>query len=268
MTLMPIDSGLSRRHILRILAGGAALAAGARPSEAGEARIGRLIGEAKTLPTIAQRIDFISGALRGTTYQGYTLIGGPRRPEKFVVRDDAFDCVTFCETVLAAARARDTAEFETALREIRYRNGIVNWFERNHYFFEWGQHNVANKTCRWIGMDGAVDMEKTVDSQKGLSKRRFAMHVIPCAVFLAHKAVLQSGDIVGFVSRRSNLDYFHAGFVAFARDRTLLLRHASESRRRVLDERMDRFVAHNRVRYVTLLRPEQPAAAVAVKKAI
>jgi len=244
------------------------LAAGARPSEAGEARIERLIAEAKTLSTIAQRIDFISGALRGTTYQGYTLIGGPRRPEKFVVRDDAFDCVTFCETVLAAARARDTAEFETALREIRYRNGIVNWFERNHYFFEWGQHNVANKTCRWIGMDGAVDLEKTVDSQKGLSKRRFAMHVIPSAVFLAHKAVLQSGDIVGFVSRRANLDYFHAGFVAFARDRTLLLRHASESRRRVLDERMDRFVAQNRVRYVTLLRPEQPAAAVAVKKAI
>ena len=117
-------------------------------------------------------------------------------------------------------------------------------------------------------MDGAVDMEKTVDSQKGLSKRRFAMHVIPSAVFLAHKAVLQSGDIVGFVSRRSNLDYFHAGFVAFARDRTLLLRHASESRRRVLDERMDRFLAAYRVRYVTLLRPEQPAAAVAVKKAI
>ena len=265
---MPFDSGPSRRHVLQLLAGATALAAGARPSLAGEARIERLIAEAKTLSTIAQRIDFISGALRGTTYQGYTLIGGPRRPEKFVVRDDAFDCVTFCETVLAAARARDTAEFETALREIRYRNGIVNWFERNHYFFEWGQHNVANKTCRWIGMDGAVDMEKTVDSQKGLSKWRFAMHVIPSAVFLAHKAVLQSGDIVGFVSRRANLDYFHAGFVAFARDRTLLLRHASESRHRVLDERMDRFVAHNRVRYVTLLRPEQPAASVAAKKGL
>ena len=265
---MPFDSGPSRRHVLQMLAGATALAAGSGPSLAGEARIERLIAEAKTLSTIAQRIDFISGALRGTTYQGDTLIGGPGRPEKFVVRDDAFDCVTFCETVLAAAIAHDIGEFETALREIRYRNGIVNWFERNHYFFEWGQHNVANKICRWIGMDGAVDMEKTVDSQKGLSKRRFAMHVIPSVVFLAHKAVLQSGDIVGFVSRRANLDYFHAGFVAFARDRTLLLRHASESRRRVLDERMDRFVAQNRVRYVTLLRPEQPAAAVAVKKAI
>jgi hypothetical protein len=265
---MPRDSILSRRSILQLLAGGAALAAGSGPSLAGEARIERLIGEAKALPAIAQRIDFISGALRGTRYQGYTLIGGPRRPEQFVVRDDGFDCVTFCETVLAAAIAHDIGEFETALREIRYRNGIVNWFERNHYFFEWGQHNVANKTCRWIGMEGAIDIEKTVDSQKGLSKRHFAMRVIPSAVFLMNKAKLENGDIVGFVSRRPNLDYFHAGFVVFARDRTLLLRHASESRRRVLDERMDRFVAQNRVRYVTLLRPEQPATAVAVKKAI
>jgi hypothetical protein len=265
---MPRDSILSRRSILQLLAGGVALAAGARPSLAGAARIGRLIGEAKTLPTIAQRIDFISGALRGTTYQGYTLIGGPRRPEQFVVRDDAFDCVTYCETVLAAALAHDLGEFETALRTIRYRNGIVNWFERNHYFFEWGQHNVANKTCRWLGMDGAVAIEKTVDSQKGLSKRRFAMRVIPSGVFLAHKAMLQSGDIVGFVSRRSNLDYFHAGFIVFGGGGELLLRHASESRRRVLDERMDRFVAHNRVRYVALLRPEQTAAPVAVKKSI
>jgi Protein of unknown function (DUF1460) len=265
---MPFDSPPSRRHVLQLLAGATALAAGSGPSLAGAARIERLIAEARGLEPISQRIDFISGALRGTRYQGYTLIGGPRRPEQFVLRDDAFDCVTFCETVLAAAIAHDIGEFETALREIRYRNGIVNWFERNHYFFEWGQHNVANKTCRWIGMDGAVDIDKTVDSQKGLSKRRFAMRVIPIAAFLAHKAMLQSGDIIGFVSRRPNLDYFHTGFIAFARDRTLLLRHASESRRRVLDEHMDRFVAKNRVRYVTLLRPEQPAAAVAVKKAI
>ena len=260
--------GTSRRDVLRILAGGAVLAFGGGPALASEKRIERLIQEARGFARISQRIDFISAALRGTTYRGYTLIGGPRRPEKFVVRDGAFDCVTFCETVLAAARARDTAEFETALREIRYRNGLVNWFERNHYFFEWGQHNIENKTCRAIVMDGAVDIEKTVDSQKGLSKRRFSMRVIPSAVFLAHKAMLENGDIVGFVSRRSNLDYFHAGFIAFGGGGELLLRHASESRHRVLDERMDRFVAHNRVRYVTLLRPEQPAAAVAVKKAI
>ena len=248
---------LSRRTMLQILAGGAALAAA--PSWAGEARIGRLIGEAKELPTVAQRIDFIARALRGTTYREYTLIGGPRRAEKFVVRDDAFDCVTFCETVLAAANAHDLGEFEQVLRKIRYHNGIVAWRERNHYFFEWSGHNIENKICRAIVMDGAVEIAKTVDSQKGLSKRRFAMRVIPSAVFLAHKALLQNGDIVGFVTRRPNLDYFHIGFVAFGDKGELLLRHASQSRHRVLDESLGRFLSVYRVRYVTLLRPQEAA---------
>jgi N-acetylmuramoyl-L-alanine amidase-like len=262
---MSCEPSLSRRHILRILAGGAALAAGARPSLAGEARIERLIDKAKDLPTIGQRIDFVSAALRGTRYQSYTLIGGPRRPEQFVLRDDAFDCVTFCETVLAAALARDLGEFETALREIRYRHGIVNWFERNHYFFEWGQHNVENKTCRWITMDGAVELQKTVYWHRALGRRRFAMTVIPRATFLANKNMLARGDIVGFITRRPNLDYFHVGFIAFGDNGEPLLRHASQSRHRVLDENIERFLAANRVRYVTLLRPEQPGATVAAQ---
>ena len=259
-------AAFSRRQMLQILAGGAALAVGCRPSLAGEARIGRLIGEAKALPTIAQRIDFISRALRGTTYQEYTLIGGPRRAEKFVVRDDAFDCVTFCETVLAAANAHDLGEFERVLRTIRYHNGNVTWRERNHYFFEWGQHNIENKTCRAMVMDGAVELDKTVYWHRELGRRRFAMTVIPRATFLSNKSMLANGDIVGFVTLRPNLDYFHIGFVAFGDGGELLLRHASKSRHRVLDERMDRFAAFNHVHYVTLLRPEEPVAAIATKK--
>ena len=84
--------------------------------------------------------------------------------------------------------------------------------------------------------------------------------MIPRAAFLANKPMLASGDIVGFMTQRPNLDYFHVGFVAFGSDGELLLRHASQSRRRVLDERMDDFVAANRVRYVTLLRPQRAAA--------
>jgi hypothetical protein len=257
---MPFDSTVSRRDILRILAGGAAMV-GCGPGEAGEARVERLIAQAQVFPAISQRIDFISGALRGTRYRGYTLIGGPRRPEQFVLRDDGFDCVTYCETVLAAASAHDIREFETVLREIRYRNGIVNWFERNHYFFEWSQHNIENKMCRAVALDGSVAIEKTVYWHRALGRRKFEMTVIPRAVFMANKDKLASGDIVGFVTQRPNLDYFHVGFIAFGGDGTLLLRHAAESRRRVLDERMDRFLAQNRVRYVTLLRPQDLALA-------
>ena len=258
----------SRRNVLQWLAGGAAWISGAAPALAGEKRIERLIHEARGIATMSQRIDFISAALRGTRYQSYTLIGGPRRPEQFVLRDDAFDCVTYCETVLAAARAQDVGTFENALQEIRYRHGLVNWYERNHYFFEWCERNVENKTCHWLDMAGAVDISKAVDSQKGLSKRRFAMRVIPRAVFLANAGKLATGDIVGFVSRRPDLDYFHCGLVVVEPKGPLLLRHAAESRRRVLDERMDRFLARYGVRYVTLLRPEESAATAAVKKAI
>jgi hypothetical protein len=261
---MPFDLTHSRRSVLGLLGGGAAFCAGARPGSAAETRIGRLIDQAHGKGSISQKIDFISAALRGTRYQGYTLIGGPRRPEEFVARDDAFDCVTYCETVLAAAIAGNRGEFDSVLRAIRYHNGVVVWRERNHYFFEWGRHNVENKICSDVAMDGSIEIEKTVDSQKGLAKRRFSMRVIPSAVFLANKSKLENGDIVGFVTRRPNLDYFHIGFIAFGNSGELLLRHASQSRRRVLDERMDRFVAVNRARYVTLLRPQEPRA-VAIK---
>ena len=263
---MPFDSSLSRRHVLQIFAGGAAFMAGGGPSLAGEARIGALIEQAKVLPSVAQRIDFIAAALRGTTYRGYTLVGGPRRAEKFVVRDDGFDCVTFCETVLAAAMARDLDEFETNLKTIRYHNGVVAWRERNHYFFDWSQHNIDNKTCHAIAMDGSVELQKSIYWHREFGRRRFSMTVIPRAKLLANKAKLASGDIIGFVTMRPNLDYFHVGFVAFDKDRELLLRHASLSRHRVLDERMDRFCAVNRVRYVTLLRAEEPAAGAVAKK--
>ena len=260
-----LSVSLSRRSILGLFGGGAAYLADARPVSAAESRIGELIEQAHGKGKISQRIDFISGALRGTRYQGYTLIGGPRRPEKFVMRDDAFDCVTFCETVLAAAIAGNRGEFDSVLRTIRYHNGVVAWRERNHYFFEWGRHNVENRICRDVVMDGSLRIEKTVDSQEGLDKRRFSMRVIPGANFRANKGKLENGDIVGFVTRRPNLDYFHIGFVAFGGHGELLLRHASQSRHRVLDEPMDRFIAVNRVRYVTLLRPQEPRA-VAVNK--
>ncbi len=258
---MTRDSNASRREVLRLFGGGAVVAAGVRPAPAGKSRIAKLIDEARAYPPISQRIDFISAALRGTRYRGYTLIGGPRRPEKFVVRDYGFDCVTYCETVLAAAIARNFGDFETVLKKIRYHNGVVEWRERNHYFFEWGQHNVENGICRWIDMPGAVEIKKTVDSQKGLSRRRFVMRVIPRAVFLANKPMLERGDIVGFVSHQPDLDYFHTGFVAFAGNGALLLRHASESHRRVVDERMERFLARYSVRYVTVLRPQEPKRA-------
>jgi hypothetical protein len=245
----------NRRSFFSFLGGGALLALGLRPAAATETRIAGLITEAQSKGSISAKIDFISAALRGTRYYAYSLIGGPRRPEQFVVRDDGFDCITFCETVLAAAIVESRDQFDSVLRAIRYHDGVVDWHERNHYFFEWGLHNIENKLCTPIDMVGSIEIEKNVSWDRALGRRHFTIRVIPRAVFLKNKSTLANGDIIGFVSRRSNLDYFHIGFVAFGKGGELMLRHASKSRRRVLDEPMESFLAVNRVHYVTLLRP-------------
>ncbi|MEP7032235.1 MAG: N-acetylmuramoyl-L-alanine amidase-like domain-containing protein, partial [Pseudolabrys sp.] len=98
-------------------------------------------------------------------------------------------------------------------------------------------------------------------------RRRFAMTAIPRAALLANLAQLAGGDIIGFVTSRPNLDYFHTGFIALGKNDELLLRHASRSHGRVLDEKLERFLTTYNVRYVTLLRPLEPVpAAVAEKK--
>jgi len=258
------ESVVSRRTVLQLGAAGATLAAGLRPAEAARRRIDAVILMARDLPTMAARIDFISRAFIGTRYRGHTLIGGPHRPERFVVRDDCFDCVTYCETVLAAARSKRLSDFVPELRRIRYRNGVVSWRARNHYFADWSTNNVANGICARVTLPGDVAIDKTLTYMRALGPHRVSFDAIPRARLLANREQLQTGDIIGFLSRRPRLDYFHIGFVMVAPDGDLLLRHAARSRGRVLEQRLTHFLAANRVRRVTLLRPLEPVEMIDV----
>ena len=139
-------------------------------------------------------------------------------------------------------------EFEAVLRKIRYRNGEPAWRERNHYFADWCRSNIGNGVCRPVEVAGSVKLNKSSDSEPGLGRRSWTLDVIPPAMLLASSSKFIAGDIVGFVSRRTNLDYFHTGFVAFGGKGELLLRHASSTRRRVIDEPMTRFLAVNGVK--------------------
>jgi hypothetical protein len=161
--------------------------------------------------------------------------------------------VTFCEVVLAAALARDRAGFEALLRRIRYAHGEVRWDERNHYFADWTRRAAENGICRPVEIEPSVTIEKTVN-WRNLGKRRVSLAAIPRAALMANKSLLANGDVIGFVSRRPNLDFHHTGLIARGKDGELLLRHASQRRGRVVDDPLDRFVAVNRVQYVTLAR--------------
>src|SRR5215203_2580226 len=244
----------NRRHFLRLMAGAPLLAAGNAAWAAPTALIERLIQESRPLPNISQRIDFISGKLLGIRYLANTLIGGPKHPEKFVVRDDAFDCVTFCEVVLAAAIVTDLKEFETQLRRIRYDHGNVQYDQRNHYFADWCKRNIENGICRPVKIEPSIVIDKTVTWHREFGRRPVSIVAVSKETLLQKSRLLAAGDIIGFTSRRSDLDFFHTGIVAFSKGGELLLRNASQSRGRVMDDKMTTFVTVNPVTYVTLLR--------------
>jgi hypothetical protein len=274
-----MDRAGTRRNFLRLMAGipfiaadaGVAFAAKTATTTAAKtatttaaktAVIERLIQDARALPNVSQRIDFISGKLLGVRYQANTLIGSPTRPEEFVVRDDAFDCVTFCEVVLAAAIARDLSEFETSLRRIRYDHGKVQYDQRNHYFADWCKRNIENGICQPVAIAPSIVIDKTVTWHREFGRRQVSMVAIARSTLMDSAGVLAPGDIIGFTSRREGLDYYHTGFIAFGRNRELLLRSASLSHGRVLDEKMATFVTANPVKYVTLLRAAENPPAV------
>ena len=255
VNLAAMNRARTRRQFLRLLAGPPLLAAGVSGAWAAKAiLIERLIQEARALPNVSERIDFISRKLLGIRYQANTLIGGPKHPEKFVVRDDAFDCVTFCEVVLAAAIARDMTEFETSLRRIRYDHGNVQYDRRNHYFADWCKRNIENGICRPVKIEPSIVIDKTLTWHREFGQHPVSISAIAKETLLESAKLLAPGDIIGFTSRRVGLDYYHTGLVAFGKTGELLLRNASQSRGRVVEDKMATFVSVNPVKYVTLLR--------------
>ena len=245
---------IHRRNLLRLAAGLPLLGLAGPGWAARAALIERLIAEAKPLPRVSERIDMISGKLLGIRYQANTLIGAPDHPEKFVVRDDAFDCVTYCEVVLAAAVARDMAEFENALRRIRYEHGQVRYDMRNHYFADWCQRNIENGICQPVAIGPSVTIDKTLTWHSEFGRRRVSITAVTRATMVDNARLLAPGDIIGFTSGRAGLDYYHTGLVAFGRNGELLVRNASRSRGRVVEDQMTAFATRNPVSYVTLLR--------------
>jgi hypothetical protein len=103
-------------------------------------------------------------------------------------------------------------------------------------------------------MEPSVAITKSVAWHGALGPHQVSMTGIPPTTFFANARLLKPGDIIGFTSRRPNLDFFHTGLVAVGRGGNILLRHASQRGRRVMDDDMAEFMKANKVKYVTLVR--------------
>jgi hypothetical protein len=221
--------------------------------EPSEAR--RILEKAAGDSQLSQRLDRISAALVGRPYDEGLLGGGPESPEEFRVDLSAFDCVTYIETVLAMARAGTTNEFVDTIRRIRYEDGAVDWFRRNHYMIDWARNNedagfVENLTA------GRLMEEKTctLGLIPGLTEKTTTFGYLPTQALSDVKRTIGTGDLLLFVSTRQTLDVFHTGLV-INREQGLLLRHATRTAGAVIEQTLVEFISQNTMAGFILLRP-------------
>jgi hypothetical protein len=218
-------------------------------------RVTRLLKRLSIAGSTEARLDEASGFFLDHDYAQDPLSGGPDLTEVFRASLGAFDCVTYMESVMALAASSNADEFAKHLRHIRYRNGKVDWFERNHYMAVWLANNkrlgaLADLTR---GRD-TIAKTRTLDVVLGLPPRRVTFRCFPKRRFARIKHRMRTGDLIMFVSTNKRLDVFHTG-VLIQRDDRILLRHAARSAGKVIEQDLGDFLQRHRMSGFILARP-------------
>jgi len=209
-------------------------------------------------PSFEHRLELASSFFLEQPYSTNPLGGSPTSKETLTWSLAGFDCVTYIETVLALAASSTARQFSTELRLTRYNRGTVNWFERNHYMTDWVRNNKRRGTVVDLTR-GPETIAKTrrLDVVPGLQPRVTRFRCFPKRSFSKTRSRIRTGDVILFVSTRSRLDVFHAG-VLIRNGPEVLLRHATRSAGKVVEQTLASFLANNRMSGFILLRPRCP----------
>lgn len=182
--------------------------------------------------------------------------------EHLVYHHDRFDCVTLLEWSLAHSLLVqdmhcESNTFESLLRKIRYRDGIIDGYSsRLHYFSSWIENNIGNgyiyeitrdlggqpyqkelnfmsmNKHLYIGLSDQCAIEEITNIEKALSAADFFM--IPKKKIHSIQGLLQTGDIVAFTSHKKGLDISHVGIIVHKDGKPHLLHASSEAAKVVI----------------------------------
>lgn len=201
------------------------------------------------------RVVRISGLFRDRRYAENPLGGGPESPEVFRVSFDEFDCVTYVETVLALSCSKTPARFFRELTHLRYKGGKVDWFRRNHFMTSWLRRNVARGAVADLTR-GRHSILKTraLSGVAGLLPEPVTFRLFPKRRYAKVRSLIRTGDIMMFVSTKKHLDVFHMGMLIRDGDQ-VLLRHATRSAGKVVEQDLIHFMGSNRMSGFILARP-------------
>lgn len=203
-----------------------------------ENRIDELLARASKIDDVGDRIAFLSHPFLGTPYGESTLVGDSRTTEELVVNLAALDCFTFIDYIEAMRMASSFEEFLETLKRVRYREGVVSYAGRNHFFTDWREYNrlFVSDVTRRIGKDKARRTAKILNLRsdgssflEGIPARTRSMEYIPSLTIDRHVLdELRTGDYAGIYTDTEGLDVSHVGIVIREKD-GLYLRHASSA---------------------------------------
>jgi hypothetical protein len=230
----------------------------AQPSRLSRRRVDQLLSKMKSNGSVGKRMEVLSRHFLGLPYKTDPLIGAADTPEVFTASLDEFDCVTYMETIVALARASGADEFLEWLRKIRYEGGRMVWERRNHYMTSWIRNNVRMGALRRIRSQvlPVSSKNRILNVVPGLPPKKVRFDCVPKSAIGKLKPYLKTGDLIFFGSTRKHLDIYHCGIVVRDGER-LLMRHASRSRKGVVEQELNDFLKNNRMAGVIVVRPTE-----------
>ena len=242
------------------------MAQDSEPAHADSMRIVSLLTEAASQPSGTNLILWFARKFVGQPYVGKTLEVNDE--EQLIVNLRELDCTTYVETVLALYACaknnqRTFAQYKHHLQQIRYRDGIVSYPTRLHYFSEWIDNNTTKGYVRerqtpnppftavqtlnidymrahvnqypmlvkhpeWVGQ--ISDMERRLTGKQ----YRYIPKGTPTNTVLMRNTI-HDGDIIALTTMKPGLDTSHIG-IAVWHDDGLHLLNASLLRKKVVEE--------------------------------
>lgn len=236
-------------------------------SESDSIKICKLLEESKRYSQADDVVSYFAKKFVGIPYVANTLEVNDE--EQLVVNLRQMDCTTYVETVVSLALCVQNGQFTyqdyiNALRNLRYRNGVIDGYgSRLHYFSDWIDNNEnmgfvkevqsPNPPFSAIQVLNLDFMSKHPHSYKALRISPYLveeireteinlngkkMNYIPKSS-LANtsllRKVIRNGDILAIVTNVKGLDIAHLGIALWRKDGLHML-HASSKQGRVLED--------------------------------
>lgn len=170
---------------------------------------------------LAVPADTVSAAFLGTPYGANTLVGSADEPEELVVELQRVDCFSYADYVEALKRAGgDRNAFMDSLIDIRYKDGVVGFANRKHFFTDWAATAPAVATDITAGLsDKAIETTKNLNAKDSGGVYLPGLPVVARTLsYLPSEQVdeevlsrLRTGDYLGAYAEDGGLDVTHVG---------------------------------------------------------